>query len=308
LLFTALSYAQVGINTATPDASAALDINSTNAGLLIPRLTQDQRDAVLNPATGLLIYQTDNSPGFYFYDGTSWKLIGGTGISSSAGSQYLTLGFSSSTSWTCPVGVSQIIIELWGGGGGGGGSSYPTYLCRTSNTSDNVYGRSGLNGGKGGYLKQTIDVIPGNSYNIVIGNGGQGGPGGIVSSSATLVSGQNGQDGGNTLFNGSIIAGFGTAGEGGKVNCVANGTTAPPTHPARNPPSNNGVVTNYTHLTTSPSSVSYIPSSYLSQLPTSVAQGGNGSPARYSFRGNPPGNAGNGANGQQGYCVISYRE
>ena len=61
-LFTALSYAQVGINTETPDASAALDINSTNAGLLIPRLTQNQRDAVSNPATGLLIYQTDNSP------------------------------------------------------------------------------------------------------------------------------------------------------------------------------------------------------------------------------------------------------
>jgi hypothetical protein len=75
LLFTALSYAQVGINTATPDASAALDINSTNAGLLIPRLTQNQRDAVSNPATGLLIYQTDNSPGFYFYDGTTWLAL-----------------------------------------------------------------------------------------------------------------------------------------------------------------------------------------------------------------------------------------
>ena len=72
LLFIALSYAQVGINTETPDASAALDINSTNAGLLIPRLTQNQRDAVSNPATGLLIYQTDNSPGFYFYDATTW--------------------------------------------------------------------------------------------------------------------------------------------------------------------------------------------------------------------------------------------
>jgi hypothetical protein len=96
ILFTALSYAQVGINTETPDASAALDINSTNAGLLIPRLTQNQRDAVSNPATGLLIYQTDNSPGFYFYNGTNWLVLDTSTGTSSHESNSKTLIYTSS--------------------------------------------------------------------------------------------------------------------------------------------------------------------------------------------------------------------
>ena len=41
-----------------------------------PRMTQTQRDAIASPATGLLIYQTDNTPGFY-YDGAAWTAISG---------------------------------------------------------------------------------------------------------------------------------------------------------------------------------------------------------------------------------------
>jgi hypothetical protein len=63
----------VGIGTTTPHASAMLDITSVDKGLLIPRLTFTNRPAT--PATGLLIYQTDNTPGFYFFDGTNWELL-----------------------------------------------------------------------------------------------------------------------------------------------------------------------------------------------------------------------------------------
>lgn len=56
----------VGINTPTPDNSAQLDIVSTTKGLLVPRMTQAQRLLIPNPANGLLIYQTDGQPGFYF--------------------------------------------------------------------------------------------------------------------------------------------------------------------------------------------------------------------------------------------------
>ena len=77
VLFSVLSYAQVGINTNTPDASSALDIESTTGGILIPRLTETQRDAISSPATGLMIYQTDQTTGFYFYDGTAWTRIEG---------------------------------------------------------------------------------------------------------------------------------------------------------------------------------------------------------------------------------------
>ena len=57
LSLTWLSIAQVGINTITPDASSALDIESTTGGILIPRLTQFQRDAIALPAAGLMIYR-----------------------------------------------------------------------------------------------------------------------------------------------------------------------------------------------------------------------------------------------------------
>lgn len=69
----------VGINTTTPDGSAALEVSSDNGGILIPRLTEVERDAILNPATGLLIFQIDQSPGFYFYTGTAWTGFGGQG-------------------------------------------------------------------------------------------------------------------------------------------------------------------------------------------------------------------------------------
>ena len=60
LLFSSFIYSQVGINTNSPDPSSALDIQSTNGGILIPRLTQDQRDAIAYPATGLLIFKLMN--------------------------------------------------------------------------------------------------------------------------------------------------------------------------------------------------------------------------------------------------------
>ena len=77
ILMTVLCYSQVGINTENPDSSSALDIESTSGGLLIPRLTETQRDAISSPATGLMIYQIDQVAGFYFFNGSVWAKIGG---------------------------------------------------------------------------------------------------------------------------------------------------------------------------------------------------------------------------------------
>src|SRR5215831_15318703 len=68
-----------GIGTTTPDASALFEIKSTSKGILIPRMTKTQRDVIAAPATGLLIYQTNSSPGFYYYDGTSWSAVSSKG-------------------------------------------------------------------------------------------------------------------------------------------------------------------------------------------------------------------------------------
>src|SRR5688572_33486977 len=71
----------VGIGTITPNASAALDIQNTAKGVLVPRMTMVQRNAIVSPANGLMIYQTDNNPGFYFNKGTAatpnWQPVNG---------------------------------------------------------------------------------------------------------------------------------------------------------------------------------------------------------------------------------------
>ncbi len=72
----------VGIGTNSPHPTALLELYSTSKGLLIPRMTQAERDAISSPATGLLIYQTDNNPGFYYWNGTAWIPL----LSSSSGS------------------------------------------------------------------------------------------------------------------------------------------------------------------------------------------------------------------------------
>lgn len=72
-VFIFAQHSNVGINTTAPDSSAVLDINSTDGGLLIPRMTLFQRDVISNPATGLLVFQTDYDSGFYYFDGVNWK-------------------------------------------------------------------------------------------------------------------------------------------------------------------------------------------------------------------------------------------
>jgi hypothetical protein len=72
----------IGINNtgASPHVSAILDIQSTDKGLLIPRMTQAQRFAIPSPANGLMVYQTDQEKGFYYNFSTPlfpvWKKVG----------------------------------------------------------------------------------------------------------------------------------------------------------------------------------------------------------------------------------------
>lgn len=68
-------HAQIGIGTNTPDNSAMLEVQSTQRGLLTPRMTLIQRDAIATPQTGLLIYQTNGLSGFYLYDGANWTRL-----------------------------------------------------------------------------------------------------------------------------------------------------------------------------------------------------------------------------------------
>lgn len=63
---------QIGIGTVTPNNSAALDIVSNNKGFLYPRMTSVERLAIINPAEGLQVFDT-NSQCMMLYANSQWK-------------------------------------------------------------------------------------------------------------------------------------------------------------------------------------------------------------------------------------------
>lgn len=125
VFFSFYSYAQVGIGTATPEASAKLEINSSNKGFLPPRVSltgTNDNTTIQNPVTGLLVFNTlangiapnNVRPGYYYYSINSWVRLsmntddannvtgivavanGGTGVTTSTGSGSVVLSNSPS--------------------------------------------------------------------------------------------------------------------------------------------------------------------------------------------------------------------
>ena len=78
------AYAQMSISTdgSSPDNSAMLDLKSTSKGLLIPRMTQPQIEAIENPANGLMVFCTTSNKFFAFFSNNNmWKeLAEGTSV------------------------------------------------------------------------------------------------------------------------------------------------------------------------------------------------------------------------------------
>jgi hypothetical protein len=109
----------VGIGTTTPNSTSLLEIKSTTKGFLMSRMTKNQRDAIAAPATGLMIYQTNSTPGFYYYSGSAWKAVISqpgwslTGNSGTTSANYL--GTSDNTSLRIRTkNVQRVIIDSMG--------------------------------------------------------------------------------------------------------------------------------------------------------------------------------------------------
>jgi len=70
------SFAQVGLNNPNPDPSSVLDVKASDRGVLIPRMSTGQRNAMAigtpTPAQGLLVFDTDLNR-IYFWDGAKWR-------------------------------------------------------------------------------------------------------------------------------------------------------------------------------------------------------------------------------------------
>lgn len=196
-LLVCATFAQgVSINPTgnNPDTSAMLDVGSTNKGLLLPRLTTAQRDAISLPATGLLVYNITTST-FDYYTGTVWLSLS---PASSTPSVPIIRTYTSNATWTKPPGLKYIIVEMVGGGGGGSGTG-------------STRGNSGSGGGGGGYSKKLIPELLLQSVEIVtVGIGGSGGN----------SNGNPGTDGSNSSFGNHCFA---TGGKTGLVIAFSNG-------------------------------------------------------------------------------------
>ena len=81
LVATTMSFAQVGLGTNTPDASAALDLTSTTQGFLPPRLTNAQMSGIATAVEGLMVYCSDcTQKGMYVYTGSVWEQLAGASV------------------------------------------------------------------------------------------------------------------------------------------------------------------------------------------------------------------------------------
>lgn len=136
----------VGIGTAAPNPSAALDVSATDKGLLIPRVSTGQRDAILLPATGLMIYNTETESFEYNFgtpaepewvrivsepyleeilNGTTWKLSGNTGTTPWDGTSGDMLGTADDTDFVIGTDRTEQVRIYSPSNGGGIGLSGP---------------------------------------------------------------------------------------------------------------------------------------------------------------------------------------
>ncbi|RAK63226.1 tail fiber domain-containing protein [Hymenobacter edaphi] len=216
----------VGIGTSTPAASAQLDVTATTRGFLPPRVTQAQRDAIANPAAGLVVFNTSTNH-LSLFDGSYWTETIGT-----------TQSLEGSRAWTVPPGVTSVLIDMAGSEGQARQSLNPVGPPIISP------------GGKGGRVQATLAVTPGaqlylteatgigraSSVSYVAANGTEtlllvaGGGGQAGSIQFYQVTGAppvqaGGAGGGLTGANGSHGAGGGSQTAGGGVGGTGHGST-----------------------------------------------------------------------------------
>jgi hypothetical protein len=90
----------IGIAPENIDPSAQLDVSSTTKGFLPPRMNEAQRIAIATPAAGLIIYQTDATTGFWYYNGAAWlQLITPPGAGITSGTATGNTAYWNGTDW-----------------------------------------------------------------------------------------------------------------------------------------------------------------------------------------------------------------
>ena len=202
-----------GIGTSTPDGTSILEMQSNSKGLLMPRLTAAQKNAIVTPAQGLIIYQTDSVPGFYFYKQNNWySLTSGTNKINNFSQTFNYTG--AVQNFIVPANVYSLNVTLNGAAGAYGGLS------------DGFGGVLPITypGGAGGNASGTIAVTPGTTIAIFV--GGFPIPGNASQSGPNLGGFNGGGNGYNTWNGTSGSMGGLDAGAGGGASDIRIGGTA----------------------------------------------------------------------------------
>lgn len=138
------------------DSAAALTVTSTSKGLLPPRMTPTQRDAISSPPAGLLLYDSTNNE-LNYYNGSAWKKMDGTAAAAACESAAL-VGQSSNTGYASAMDACN-----------GSGTSHTWYHEGGSQVYSDNSCSSALSLSSGGYFYR---MISGSKYYYYITAGG----------------------------------------------------------------------------------------------------------------------------------------
>ena len=203
----------VGVGTSSPHASAQLDLNSTNKGILIPRMSSAQRGAIASPAKGLLVFDNDLN-GFWYFNGTGWVTMN----SAAPAPGSFTLPIDTTVNMTArpfsiynenTVSTQPVISGSSYAGVGISGTS--TNLTGVMGTSQSGYGVSGFSSGNPGVLGTN--------------NGGGIGVKGVAASTSSLAIGVRGETTNGFGVSGEASGGTGVRGSGGENGVFGSSST-----------------------------------------------------------------------------------
>ena len=189
----------VGVGTATPAASAALDVSSSTKGFLPPRLSQPERDGISAPALGLTIFnKTTNA--LNVWDGTRWVAYLADNTPPAGTPPPAVFAYTGAPqTYTVPAGVTSLGVDMAGAAGG------PKYALSTGQ-------------GLGGRTQAVLAVVPGQVLTLYVGGAGTKNGGGFNGGGGASAGDGGGggasdlRQGGAALADRGLVAGGGGGG------------------------------------------------------------------------------------------------
>jgi hypothetical protein len=218
ILLTSSSFlfAQVGINTDTPDDSSILDITAQNQGVLLPRMdlgVLTTASPVTAPAVGLIVWNTDlanagSARGFYFWSGSRWEKIANSSEINNSG------GGGTGTGWALN-GNSVVAANFLGS------TNFQSLNFRVNNT------RVATFNPQSGAVSLGFNSAANNNRGVAIGNGSNAGSNDALSLGTSSSAGQNGVALGlNTNASGQSSVSLGNGASSTSQNATALGSAS----------------------------------------------------------------------------------